>query len=141
MSMGKKLAVVILIVVGLVIGCMILVYSQSSDRLLNDSVDGLFEASATILAFVSLGSILGVRLSANRDQGSVQFGAIGMVLICSAAVLLIQTAIIILFCCFDLYANVYALLMVATAVCFIIAFIGCLAYVFAQMDRASKQDE
>lgn len=141
MAVGKVLRVSVLVVIVLVICGMILLYFNSSNKPLNDSADGLFEASATILAFVSLGSILGIRLSSDKTQGTAQFGAVAFVLILSIVVLVIQTIIIISLCCFTLYANVYAVLMAVTAICFIAAFIGCLAYVYAQMYRESSEDK
>lgn len=69
---------------------------------LDEDTGGLFEASATILAFVSLGSVLGVRLNQNNMQSRVQFGGIILVLLCSAVVILIQTGIMLGLCCFTL---------------------------------------
>ena len=42
------------------------------DMLVIDKVEGVYEATATILALVSFGSILGIRLSTNKDTAGRQ---------------------------------------------------------------------
>ena len=134
----------VLVVLGLVIYGMASAASSFSDKLLNDK-DGLFEASATILAFVSLGSVLDVRLSSDRAKGAAQFGGIAVVLICSAVVIIIQTAIILWLCCFELYASTYVIMMIVTALCFIVSTLGYMIYVYGHTsfmrDASRAEDE
>lgn len=136
--MGRKAKVclaVMTVAIVLVAYYGMLLFDDHPNKPLDKDTDGLFEASATILAFVSLGSVLGVRFNTNTPQKNmVQFGGIIVILICSAIVIIVQTIIILGLCCFELYTHDYAKLMISTASCFLMSILGYVIFVSGQMD-------
>ena len=48
------------------------IIDMNQDVLVLGNIEGVYEATATILALVSFGSVLGIRLSANKDTAGRQ---------------------------------------------------------------------
>ena len=137
MSRRRKRTILMWVIMVLTASGLVLLISSTPNKPLDD-VDGIFEASATILAFVSLGSVLGVRFNRNITRSRRQFGGIIVVLVFSATVIIIQTAIMLGLCCFGLNTHTYAILMILTAIGFILMIFGYLIYIIGQLDLPSS---
>lgn len=99
------------------------------DKKLNGQ-DGLFETSATILAFSTLGSVLGIRFSSDKDRGMAQVAMLSIIILCTTTVIVLQAVVIVGLCCFDLYASTYIGVMSATVGCFIVMAFMSLLFIF-----------
>ena len=109
-------------------------YDFAAGEKLN-GMDGLFETSATLLAFSSLGSVLGARFSSDKNIGSAQFGMLAFILICGSVVIVLQAWVIVGLCCFELYANTYVVVMGVTVFCFITTAFIVLMFVYMNKDE------
>lgn len=85
---------------------------------------GVYEASATILAVVSLGSILGVRIDTDPEQAKIQKAALYLVLGCSGVVVLAQVLTMIGICCLGLGSTTYAIYLGVTGLSLLTMFGG-----------------
>lgn len=136
MSRRGKIAIgIMLVIVGLIVYGLVSLFNSYPNKPL-DNTGGMFEASATILTLVGVGSIVGLQLNPNRPPS--HSGGIGLLLVCGGAVVFIQTAIMLGLCCFVLYTHTYALLMIGTAICLVMAFIGVLSYINNQGESSSS---
>ena len=104
-------------------------------------MDGLFETSATLLAFSSLGSVLGARFSSDKTVGAAQLGMLAFILICGSVVIALQAWVIVGLCCFELYANTYVAVMGVTVFCFIATAFIVLMFVYMNKDEDKLKAE
>lgn len=140
-KVSRKAKVFVVIILGLVVGP-VTYYIVSGlinyqDKVLNNE-GGLFETSATILAFFSLSSVLGARLSAHRDRSVAQAAILSIILICGIVVIVLQASVIVWLCCFELYASTYIGVMAVTVFCFIVVAFVTMMFIF--MDTYSESD-
>ena len=75
------------------------IMDTNQDMLVVDKVEGVYEATATILALVSFGSVLGIRLSTNKDASGRQLGGLLLVSGGSLHVIVIQVLVMGGVCC------------------------------------------
>lgn len=97
------------------------------------TVNGIYEATATILGLVGLGSIIGVKFSTNKEQFGVQRGGLVLVGGCNVLVILIQTLIMLGVCCAGLPIIVYGMYVWLTGVSLMGMVFGYVVMAFAQM--------
>ncbi len=86
--------------------------------------DGLYEASAMILALVGFGSIIGVRISSDRTLATTQVSGLILVFGSSSVVIITQVLIMIGVCCFDLTQLTYITYLWITCLALIIMMFG-----------------
>lgn len=77
---------------------------------------GMYEASATILALVSFGYVLGVRFGATVEGVRHQGSGIKLIFLSTVAVIISQTSIMLGLCCFGITQLLYGLLFAYTAI-------------------------
>ena len=92
------------------------IIDMDQDMLVIDKVEGVYEATATILALVSFGSVLGIRLSANKDTAVRQRGGLLLVLGSSIHVILIQVLVMGGLCCGSLFTSQYLIYITLTGI-------------------------
>ena len=94
----------------------------SADEITSDirKIEGIYEATATILALVSFGSVLGVRLSTNRYAAGIQRGSLTLVFGGSLLVIIIQVLVMGGLCCGYLLAGQYLVYIMLTGMALIV---------------------
>ena len=102
-------------------------------------IDGIYEATATILALVSFGSVLGVRLSSNKDAAGRQRGGLALVSGGSFLVVIIQASVMVKLCCGSLPASQYIIYIGLTGVALGVIILGYLTIALTQDTVASSR--
>lgn len=97
-----------------------------------NGVEGMYEATATILALVSFGSILGVKLNPNKDAAGRQRGGLLLVSGGSAVVIIIQVSVMTKLCCGSLFASQYIIHIGLTGLALMVIVLGYLVIAVAQ---------
>ena len=72
-----------------------------------DDLDGIYEASATILALIGFGSTIGVKISTNEKQANTQLTGLILVFGCGAIVIIAQVFTMMGACCLGLSEKIY----------------------------------
>ena len=104
-----------------------------------NNVEGVYEATATILALVSFGSVLGVRLSTNKDTAGRQLGGLILVSGGSLLVIIIQVLVMGGLCCGSLPTSQYLAYIVLTGLALMAIVGGYATIVIAQNTAASSR--
>lgn len=112
---------------------------QSDDSFVGRiDADTVYIASATILALTSFGSIVGVRISSERETARVQAGGITLMLGSVMAIVFVQVWVMITACCGELAQSGYKCAMMGTAVLLICVLLGHAAVVGAQIEESKS---
>lgn len=102
-------------------------------------IEGIYEATATILALVSFGSVLGVRLSTNRHAAGLQQGGLILVFGGSFLVIIIQVLVLGGLCCGSLSTIQYLAYITLTGLALIEMVGGYAVIVYGQSGMASSR--
>ena len=102
-------------------------------------IDGMYEATATILGLVGFGSIIGIRFSTNKEQFGIQKGGLLLVGGCNVLVILLQTLTMIGVCCAGLPMIVYGLYVMLTGITLMGMVFGYVMMAKAQLDEAGHR--
>lgn len=107
-------------------------FNTSPDMMWVDNIDGMYEASASILALVGFGSTIGVKISANKLRAQAQLA--GLLLVFGGSGLVIMTQVIIMMglCCSGLHQFFYGIFLTYTGLCLLVMLLGYLALVLQQ---------
>ena len=101
--------------------------------------DGLYAASATILALVGFGSIIGVRIRSDRTRATTQLSGIILVFGSSSVVILTQVVTMIGLCCLNLNHLTYALYLLITGMTLIIMMVGYILLITQQKEEEKAE--
>ena len=115
------------------------IIDTNQDMLVLDKVNGVYEATATILALVSFGSVLGMRLSANKNTAGRQRGGLLLVSGSSINVILIQVLVMGGLCCGSLFTSQYFIYITLTGIALIGMVLGYATIVTAQSKTAYRR--
>lgn len=103
-----------------------------------NEVNGIYEASATILVITSLASILSVKISSDRDKARIQHAGIVMVIGNNIVIILTQITIMLGLCCTGLEKITYFKYMGITGVSLIFIALG--YYLMSNIRGGGRQD-
>lgn len=111
---------------------LVMFFNNPPDMMWVDNIDGMYEASASILALVGFGSTIGVKISANKLRAQAQLA--GLLLVFGGSGLVIMTQVIIMMglCCIGLHQLLYVIFLVYTGLCLLVMLLGYLALVIQQ---------
>ena len=115
------------------------------DMTWTNNIDGMYEASATILALVGFGSTIGVKISTNKLRASIQLAGLLLVFGGSITIIMAQVFIMIGLCCLGLSQLSYIAFLLWTGVALLVMLLGYLALVLQQqmeddVDAAFKRE-
>lgn len=144
-STRHAIAIVALLLVGVVAVTIthtvyqICISKSISDMLQVMDGDGLYEASATILALVGFGSTIGVRISSDRTRATTQLSGLILVFGSSGVVIITQVAIMVGLCCLNLNQITYALYLLITGMALIMMMFGYILLIAQQKEEEKAE--
>ena len=110
---------------------------SSPDMTWKEDTDGLYEASATILALVGFGSTIGVKISANKMRAAAQLAGLTLVFGASSIVIMVQVVTMMGLCCWGLFQETYGAYILLTGISLLVMLLG---YAVLVMQSKTEDD-